>query len=79
MDEQSSNRAERRAAKSAAHGGTTKYGWRVGEWSTSVGCSRAYTYELLAAGKIESVKLGAARIIRTHPDDFLASLAEQAA
>jgi len=39
------NRAERRAAASAAHGGTKKYGWRVVEWSNAVGCSRARTYQ----------------------------------
>jgi hypothetical protein len=71
---ESTNRAERRAAASAAHGGTKKYGWKVGEWSTSVGCSRARTYQLIASGQIDSVKFGSSRIIRTHPEDFLASL-----
>jgi len=51
-----------------------KFGWRVNQWSEAVGCSRASTYELIAAKRIESVKFGGARIIRTHPDDFLASL-----
>jgi hypothetical protein len=31
-------------------------------------------YELIAAGRIKSVKIGAARIITTRPVDFLASL-----
>jgi hypothetical protein len=56
-----------------------KFGWRVNEWSEAVGCSRASTYELISGKngtRIESVKFGGARIIRTHPDDFLASLAE---
>jgi hypothetical protein len=69
------NRAERRAAASAAHGGTKKYGWKVAEWSTAVGCSRARVYQLISAGQIDSVRFGASRIIRTHPEDFLASLA----
>ena len=55
-----------------------KFGWRVNEWSDAIGCSRASTYELIAAGRIESVKFGGARIIRTHPDAFLASLAQDA-
>ena len=68
------NRAARRAAASAAHGGTKKYGWKVGEWAASIGCSRARVYQLIAAGAIDSVKFGASRIIRTHPEEFLASL-----
>lgn len=51
-----------------------KCGWRVGEWADDVGVSRSYTYELLAAGKISSVKLGAIRIITTAPRDYLRSL-----
>jgi hypothetical protein len=68
------NRAERRAEASAAHGGTKKYGWKVAEWSAAVGCSRARTYQLIATEAIDSVRFGASRIIRTHPEDFLASL-----
>ena len=56
-----------------------KFGWRVNEWSDAVGCSRASTYELIGAKKIESVKFGGARIIRTHPDDFLELLTSSAA
>jgi hypothetical protein len=55
------------------------YGWRVEPWSRAVGCSRARTYELIAEKKIESVKLGWARIIRTHPETFLDSLVDGAA
>ena len=72
------NRAERRAQASAARGGSQKFGWKVSEWGTAVGCSRSRVYELLAEGKIASVKLGAARIIVTHPEDFLASLQDAA-
>jgi hypothetical protein len=68
------NRAERRARASAARGGSEKFGWRVNEWSTAVGCSRARTYQLISAGEIDSVKFGASRIIRTHPQDFLSAL-----
>ena len=51
-----------------------KAGWRPGEWANAVGVSRSLTYELLAEGKIDSVKLGAARLITTAPETFLASL-----
>ncbi|HEY1300820.1 MAG TPA: hypothetical protein VGF07_10010 [Stellaceae bacterium] len=52
-------------------------GWRVPEWAASVGISRALAYELLRAGRIRGVKLGAARIITTRPADFLAALAAE--
>src|SRR4051794_40672105 len=56
----------------------SKAGWRVGEWSGDTGCSRSYTYELLAAKRIRFVKLGTMTIIVTPPAEFLASLgAEQ--
>jgi hypothetical protein len=74
-----SNRAARRAAAYAAHGGTKKFGWKVGEWAAAVGCSRARVYQMIAAGAIDSVKFGASRIIRTHPEDFLGSLGGDAA
>ena len=51
-----------------------KIGWRVKEWAEAVGISRASVYELIASKEIDSVKFGGARIIRTQPDDFLASL-----
>jgi hypothetical protein len=51
-----------------------KAGWRPGEWAHAAGVSRSLTYELLAEGKIDSVKLGSARIITTSPVDFLSSL-----
>ncbi len=78
MEQQPLKRTERRAAASAAHGGTRKYGWKISEWAASTGCSRARTYQLISAGKIDSVKFGASRIIRTHPEDFLASLGDEA-
>ena len=65
------NYAERRRAAAADR---RKFGWRVVEWSEAIGCSRTYTYELITAKAIESVRLGGARIITTHPQDFLASL-----
>ena len=53
----------------------TKVGWRVSEWSEDTGISRAFTYKLLTAGTIKSVKAGSARIIITSPAEYLASLA----
>jgi hypothetical protein len=57
----------------------TKAGWRISEWTSDTGLSRAYAYILLNDGKIESVKSGAARIITTSPAAYLASLANRAA
>jgi hypothetical protein len=51
----------------------TKAGWRVNEWAHDVGLSRAFVYELLAARKIESVKIGSARVITTTPAQFLSN------
>jgi len=53
-----------------------KVGWRVNEWAADVGVGPAFTYELLNAGRIRSVKLDGARIITTRSADFLASLDE---
>jgi excisionase family DNA binding protein len=58
---------------------STKAGWRPKEWADATGVSRSYTYELMDANRIHSVKLGSARIITTSPQQFLASLAEEAA
>jgi len=51
-----------------------KFGWRVAEWASAVGVSRALVYELLTAGTIQSVKVRAARIITTSPKEYLESL-----
>jgi excisionase family DNA binding protein len=51
-----------------------KVAWTVTEWRQAVGLSRAYTYELLAAGRIEAVKAGARRLIVTPPAAYIASL-----
>jgi hypothetical protein len=50
---------------------TEKVGWRINEFSDAVGICRAFTYQLLNDGKIESVKIGNARIITTSPGEFL--------
>ena len=55
----------------------TKAGWRVNQWADDAGLSRSFAYELLSAGKIASVKAGAARIIVTSPAEYLASLAAE--
>jgi hypothetical protein len=52
----------------------TQAGWRVGQWSQDVGCSQSTTWELIAARRIESVKLHSSRVIVISPKAFLASL-----
>jgi hypothetical protein len=69
-------RAERRAAESAAHGGSRKYGWRVHEWHPAAGVSRSYTYLLIGRGEIKSRMIGKMRIIVTPPDEWLANAGE---
>ena len=56
---------------------TPKVGWRIPEWSGATGVSNSTTNELIAAKRIDSVKLGWARIITTSPRDFLKTLAEK--
>jgi hypothetical protein len=56
-----------------------KAGWRVPSWCAEVDCGRSFAYELIKAKKIDSVKLGAMRIITTPPSKFLAELAEEQA
>jgi hypothetical protein len=74
-DRHERRRLEALERKSEAHD-RRKFGWRVIEWSEAVGCSRSLTYELINQKQIDSVKLGNARVIVTHPQDFLASLRE---
>ena len=52
----------------------TRVGWRILDWAEDAGISRGSVYNLLYAKKINSVKLGKARIITTSPTEFLASL-----
>jgi predicted DNA-binding protein (UPF0251 family) len=52
-----------------------KAGWRVNEWADAAGLSRATVYNLLRDDKtIVTVKVGKARVIRTSPAEYLASL-----
>lgn len=53
--------------------------WGVRSWAASTDLSPAFVYELLAAGKLDSVKVGGKRLILTSPRDFLASLGDEAA
>jgi hypothetical protein len=55
---------------------STKAGWRPNEWARDVGCSRAYVYLMLNKKRIDSVTVGAMRIITTRPEDFLAAQAD---
>jgi hypothetical protein len=54
-----------------------KFGWRPIEWSEAAGCSRSYTYQLMAAKRLRTVKVGTMRVILTHPVEFLESLSDQ--
>ena len=56
-----------------------KAGWSVKNWCADTDLSPAYTYELINAKKIESVKVGGKRLIITPPRDFLLSIASEAA
>jgi hypothetical protein len=50
----------------------SKVGWRISEFAHDTGLSRAYVYNLLAAGALQSAKVGTARVITTSPAEFLA-------
>lgn len=54
-------------------------GWKVNNWAAAADISRASVYELIAAGKLRSVKFGKCRIILTSPRELLESLADEAA
>lgn len=49
-------------------------GWRPGPWGKAVGLSRATVYTLLNQRAIQAKKSGAATLITTQPDDYIASL-----
>jgi hypothetical protein len=49
-------------------------GWSIPHWSSAIDVSPSYTRELIAAGRIKSVKVGAKRLITTDPVEFLANL-----
>ena len=53
--------------------------WSVKHWCAATDLSPAYCYELLAAGKIEAVKVGGKRLITTTPREFLAGLRNEVA
>jgi hypothetical protein len=54
-----------------------RFAWPVADWSHAVGISRASVFNLLKAGKIESVLFGGKRLVTTHPKAFIAGLASQ--
>ena len=68
------------ARPAAPHpGASTIAGWRVLEWADDTALSTDYVYNLLAAGTIESVKVGSARVrsSRRPRDSGPASLASR--
>ena len=56
-----------------------KAAWSVKSWCDDLDLSPAYAYELMAAGKVASVKLGGKRLITTPPKEFLAALSNEPA
>ena len=47
-------------------------GWPINTWRQEAGgFSRAFTYELINDGKIETAKVGGRRVVLTSPRDFL--------
>jgi len=54
-----------------------KAGWTTEQWCDETGVGRSTSYVLEAAGRIEAVRVGRRRIIRTPPSTFLAALAEE--
>jgi hypothetical protein len=56
-----------------------KVAWSVKSWCAAVELSPAYCYELLAAGKIQSVNIGGKRLIITSPREFVVELARKVA
>ena len=53
--------------------------WSVKNWCADTDLSPAYCYELIAAGTVESVKIGGKRLITTSPREFVELLRGEAA
>jgi hypothetical protein len=56
-----------------------KVAWSVKSWCADVDLSPAYVYELIAARRIDGVKVDGKRLITTAPKDFIARLGDRAA
>ena len=50
----------------------TKVGWRPKEWQNATSFKHSFVAELIRGKKIQSKKIGGARVILTSPQDFLA-------
>ena len=50
---------------------SARAGWRPKRWAAEADVSRSYTYQLIDAGKLRVVKVGAATVILTSPREFL--------
>jgi len=48
--------------------------WTIRDWAKQTSLSKSYIYVLIAKNKIESVKAGKRRLIRTPPEVYLRSL-----
>lgn len=49
--------------------------WTIQDWARQTSLSKSYVYILIAKNKIESVKAGKRRLIRTPPEVYIKSLA----
>ena len=56
----------------------SRAGWRPAIWAAEAGICRTSVFALIRAGKVESVLVGARRIITTPPGEFLARVASGA-
>jgi hypothetical protein len=45
--------------------------WRVPQWCDDTGVGRSKAWEMIRAGEIESIKIGAIRAIVTSPTEFI--------
>lgn len=52
-----------------------KVAWKVKEWGQLVSLSESYVHKLIAEKRIESVRIGHTRLIKTPPEMFLEELA----
>ena len=53
--------------------------WRVNDWRQQVPISRTKFYEQRNAGLIRTVKVGAATLVLTSPQEYLAALRDERA
>jgi excisionase family DNA binding protein len=45
--------------------------WRIADWCAATGLGRTTVFDLISAGRIKSIKIGARRLITTSPNEFI--------